>query len=107
MRETINSDKNLSQKVGILKIKTYRPFPTEEINKILTKTKNVAVIEKAISLGQFGPLFSDIKAGLNKNINVSNFIVGLGGRDITQKTIREIIKRASKTNDRTQFIQII
>jgi len=101
IRETVKDNK----KVGVLKIKTYRPFPADEINKVLLRTKNVAVIEKAISLGQAGPVFSDIKAALPKNnLNLSNFIVGLGGRDITQKMIKEIISSASKKNSKIKFI---
>jgi len=101
IREVIKNDK----KIGVLKIKTYRPFPGEKINKILLRAKNVAVVEKAISLGQFGPLFSDIKASLPKNkLNLSNYIVGLGGRDVTEKMIKEIIKSAKHINKKTKFI---
>jgi len=101
IREVIKNDK----KIGVLKIKTYRPFPGEEINKILLRAKNVAVIEKAISLGQAGPLFSDIKAALPKNkLNLSNYVVGLGGRDVTEKMIKEIIKSAKHSNKKTKFI---
>jgi len=108
IRETINNDKNLVKKIGVLKITTYRPFPATEINKIINQTKNVAVIEKSISLGQAGPLFSDLKAALpNNKLNINNFIVGLGGRDITQKTIREIISLAKKNKSSAQFIEKI
>lgn len=107
LRETVRNNASLSKKVGILQIKTYRPFPSQDINKILSSVKNVAVIEKSVSLGQAGPLFSDIKACLEKKINISNFIVGLGGRDITQKTILEIIKKAPQKNKQTKFISTI
>ncbi len=94
IREALKNDK----KTGILKIKTYRPFPGEEINKILLTAKNIAVIEKAISLGQAGPLFSDIKTSLpNNKLNIKNYIVGLGGRDVTQKLIKEIATDVKKS----------
>ncbi|MEI6529553.1 MAG: pyruvate ferredoxin oxidoreductase [Candidatus Falkowbacteria bacterium] len=101
IRETVKDD----NKIGVLKIKTYRPFPADEVNKILLKAKNIAVIEKAISLGQAGPLYSDIKAGLPINkLNISNYIVGLGGRDVTQKMIKTIISNAKAHNNKTKFI---
>lgn len=101
IHDTIKNDK----RVGVLKIKTYRPFPGEEISNFLLRAKNVAVIEKAISLGNFGPLFSDIKSSLPKNkLNISNYIVGLGGRDVTAKMIKEIITSAKKNNKKTKFI---
>lgn len=101
IRETVKNDK----KVGVLKITTYRPFPGEEIIKILQKAKNVAVIEKAISLGQAGPLFSDIKAAMPSNkIRINNYIVGLGGRDVTQKMIKSIAADVKKNNNKIKFI---
>ena len=60
IRETIKNNK----KVGLLKIKVYRPFPGEEITKIIKSAKNIAVIEKALSYGQAGPLYSDISTAL-------------------------------------------
>lgn len=105
IREAVNNDKKNISKVGVLKITTYRPFPGEEINKILNAAKNVVVIEKAISMGQAGPLYSDIKTSLvNHKLNLSNYIVGLGGRDVTQKMINEIIVNAKKNNKQTKFI---
>jgi len=95
-----------SAKVGVLKIKTYRPFPAEKILNIIKKTKYIAVIEKAISLGHIGPLASEIKAiAQNKTkAKIQNFIVGLGGRDVTKKMIKKIIKEVRKGNDETKFI---
>ncbi|MFH1255238.1 MAG: pyruvate ferredoxin oxidoreductase [bacterium] len=92
--------------IGILKIKCFRPFPSEQILKIIKRAKNIAVIDKSISLGQIGPLASDIKAVVQgaTNANVSSFIVGLGGRDITVEMIKKIIKKANKKNDRAQFV---
>ena len=105
IRETLKND----QKTGLLKIKTYRPFPAKEVSQILLTAKNIAVIEKAISLGQAGPLFSDIQASLpNNQLNIKNYIVGLGGRDITQKMIREIATDVKKKNDqKIKFIDKI
>jgi pyruvate ferredoxin oxidoreductase alpha subunit len=101
IREAIKHE----DKIGVLKIKVYRPFPSAEINKIFDSAKNIAVIEKAISLGQAGPLFSDIKAAIiNTKLNINNYIVGLGGRDITQKMIKEIIADAPKKNKQIKFI---
>ncbi|MFA6194859.1 MAG: pyruvate ferredoxin oxidoreductase [Patescibacteria group bacterium] len=102
--ETIKDIKN----VGLLKIKVYRPFPVETINKIIIRAKNIAVIEKAINFGQTGPLYSDIKSGLSgaeaKNLNITNYVVGLGGRDVTKKMIQKIIKKASRRDQAVEFI---
>ncbi|MFA5024554.1 MAG: pyruvate ferredoxin oxidoreductase [Patescibacteria group bacterium] len=101
IREALKNSKN----IGILKIKVYRPFPASEIIKALKGAKNIVVIEKAISLGQAGPLYTDLKAGLEKNIfNIRDYIVGLGGRDVTQKMIKEIVKDCKKSGPTIKFI---
>jgi len=92
--------------VGVLKIKCFRPFPAEAILKIIKPAKNIAVIDKAITLGQIGPLASDLKAAAQGKIsaNIGSFIMGLGGRDITTEMIKKIIKLANKKSDKAQFI---
>lgn len=102
--ETIKEFKN----VGVLKIKVYRPYPAAAINKIIGRAKNIAVLEKAINFGQAGPLYSDIKTGLSaresKKINIRSYIVGLGGRDVTTKMIRRIIKDSGRHSQAVKFI---
>ncbi len=93
-----NSLKN-KKNIGILKIKTYRPFPAEAIYDIIRKAKSIIVLEKAISPGNFSPLYLDIKSiSSNKQI-IKNFIGGLGGRDIEERKIIEIIINFSKYKD--------
>jgi len=92
--------------IGILKIKCFRPFPAEAILKIIKPAKNIAVIDKAITLGQIGPLASDLKATAQGKIsaNIGSFIMGLGGRDITTEMIKKILKLAGKKSNEAQFI---
>ena len=103
---TIKDTVRKSNKIGILKIKCFRPFPAEQILKIIKPAKNIAIIDKSISLGHLGALASDIKAiaqGKTK-ANISSFIVGLGGRDITKEIIKKIIKLADKKSDKAVFV---
>ncbi len=102
MKEVVDKVKG----VGVLKIRTYRPFPEEAILNILKKAKNVAVLDKSISLGHTGPLASDIKAAAQGklNANIQSFIVGLGGRDITQEMIKKIIGEVGKSDEGVRFV---
>lgn len=102
IKEALKKEKN----IGILKIKTYRPFPEEEVLNIIKKAKHVAVLDKAISLGHTGPLASDIKsiAQNQTKAKIQSFIVGLGGRDITQDMILEITKKVKEKSNKTIFI---
>ena len=92
--------------VGVLKIKTYRPFPAEEILKIIKPAKYIAVLDKSISLGQIGPLAADIKAASQGKIKgkIQSFVVGLGGRDVTKEMIKKIIEEVKRSNDEIKFI---
>jgi len=103
---TIKEAIGKSDNVGILKIKCFRPFPIDEILKIIKLAKNIAVIDKSISLGATGTLALEIKAITQGkiNTNISSFIVGLGGRDITKEIIKKIIKQSGKKSDKAQFI---
>ncbi|MDD5528379.1 MAG: pyruvate ferredoxin oxidoreductase [Patescibacteria group bacterium] len=94
--------------LGVLKIKTFRPFPSEEIIKVLKNVgaKNIAVAEKAVSLGYAGPLYIEVKAAIQGKLSstVKNFIIGLGGRDVTKKMIETIINKAAIKNEDINFI---
>ena len=72
-------------KVGVVRIRLFRPFPFEEIRKILKGVKVVGVMDRAISFGSYGPSFLEISAALydlkNRPLLV-NYVYGLGGRDV-------------------------
>jgi pyruvate ferredoxin oxidoreductase alpha subunit len=88
IKEAVRKEKG----VGVLKIKTYRPFPGKEIYDIIKESKNVAIIEKSISPGSFSPLFLDVKAVKKDGQNIKSFLGGLGGRDIKEEDVIKIIK---------------
>jgi len=80
--------------VGLLKIKMFRPFPTEEIRGALKDVEKVAVIDRNISLGSKGIFLGEIESALyplEKRPEVFGFITGLGGLDITGQIIEETI----------------
>lgn len=98
----------LTSGTGILKIKTYRPFPQDEVVAIVKDAHEIAVIEKAISLGATdGPLGLDVKAAIkNKALTkVQTFVVGLGGRDITADMVKGIIKEVRTKGDEVKFVK--
>ncbi|MBS7636160.1 pyruvate ferredoxin oxidoreductase [Candidatus Bathyarchaeota archaeon] len=86
-------------KVGAARIRVYRPFPVEEIRNIAEEASIIATIDRHISFGMEGFLASEIKASLyhmeDKPL-LAGFIAGLGGRDVTFKTIEEIAKKSLK-----------
>lgn len=88
------------ERFGILKIKTFRPFPGELIRKALKNAKKVAVLDRNFSFGSGGIFAQEIKGALQPLSHgpvVFNYIAGLGGRDITPEIISEVYL---KTRDR-------
>ncbi|MDH4258531.1 MAG: pyruvate ferredoxin oxidoreductase, partial [Candidatus Aminicenantes bacterium] len=88
-------------KVGNLRIKVFRPFPFEKVRNIFKKTKKVAVIDRNISYGHHGMFFQEVKSamyGHDHDLPIFGFIAGLGGRDITPATFREIVKFSLEKN---------
>ncbi|MDD5169132.1 MAG: transketolase C-terminal domain-containing protein [Syntrophales bacterium] len=89
------------EKIGILKIKMFRPFPMEAVRRALGKTKKVAVVDRNFSFGASGIFAQEIRAALcnmQDHPVVFGFIAGLGGRDITMDVLEEIY-RIAKSND--------
>ncbi len=87
-------------KVGVLSLHLYRPFPQKEIRDILESCKGVVVFEKSISYGYQGGVYSDVKAALYSSKNrpfVHNYIIGLGGREITNEDLASAIKQSGST----------
>lgn len=74
------------KKVGVLKVRTFRPFPTEQIREALAGAKVVGVMDRSDSFGaQGGPLFTEIRSAMfeaDPRPQIFNFIYGLGGREI-------------------------
>jgi len=81
-------------KAGLLRIRTFRPLPVEEIVKALENVKAVAVMDRAMSFGgNGGPVYHEVRHVLydaNKHPYVANYIYGLGGRDTSPSQIRKI-----------------
>ncbi len=70
--------------VGTLKIRYLRPFPSEDVQKVLTNVKKIGVIDRAVSFGHEGPFFSEVKSSMyGSDIPLYGFIAGLGGRDVS------------------------
>ncbi|WP_458011026.1 transketolase C-terminal domain-containing protein [Candidatus Solincola sp.] len=94
MREAVDELRREGLKVGILKVRCFRPFPKEAIHDALKGIGVVGVIEKDISLGLEGTLCSEIRAAFcgEESPEISSFIMGLGGRDITVEEIKQVAR---------------
>jgi len=86
-------------RVGSARIRVFRPFPKEEIRKLAENTQMFAIIDRGISFGMDGFLAEETKASLYNQKDqplIAGFIAGLGGRDVTFKTVEKIAKKSSE-----------
>ena len=86
-KEAVDLLREQGKKVGLLKIRVFRPFPEKEIANALSGCKAVAIMDRCESYnGNCGPLGMEIPAGLYRNkvfLESVNYIYGLSGRDFT------------------------
>ncbi|MCR4437291.1 MAG: pyruvate ferredoxin oxidoreductase [Eubacteriales bacterium] len=100
-KDVVDSLREQGTRAGLAKLRLYRPFPEKEIFDALKSAKAIGVVDRSLSFGFEGSVFSDVKAALYNNnccIPGVNFIVGLGGRDVTADDLK-------KMYDKLQYIQ--
>jgi len=98
IKDAIDEMRDDGQKVGLLKIRTFRPFPKEAVRRALRDVPDIAVIDRALSVGSGGIIATEVKEALYGWVlhpRISSFIAGLGGRDITIDTIRLIVDKTT------------
>jgi len=96
-KEAVDRMREAGKKVGLLKVRCFRPFPTEHIIKALSPLKGVAVLDRSSTFGGFGgPVFNEVRSALYdapERPLVIDFLYGLGGRDIFMEDIEVAFQR--------------
>ena len=97
------------EKAGLLRIRYMRPFPNEEIAKAVKNAKAVGVLEKDISFGNEGTVYTNVNSALQKagiSIPTSDYIGGLGGRNISPGEIENIFEELKQEKSAVKFLGI-
>jgi pyruvate ferredoxin oxidoreductase alpha subunit len=84
----------LDERVLLVRVHAYRPFPARELTAALAHVGHVAVVDRAPAFGSLGPLGGDVRALELPGARVTSFVAGLGGVDVTPATLRWILDRA-------------
>jgi pyruvate ferredoxin oxidoreductase alpha subunit len=93
IKTVIDDLRKENKKVGLVKIRTMRPFPNEEIAKSLSKTRAVAVLDRSVSYGNYSPVYTEVRSSLyklDKKPELFNHVYGLGGRNIGPSDIEKV-----------------
>ena len=107
IKDVVDEMRDEGEKVGVLKVITHRPLPSQALYNSLKHIPQIAVLDRSISLGAAGPLYMDLRSvfqGRDVSPKISGFIAGLGGRGVTKDSVREIFDRLSGDQVSDQFI---
>lgn len=108
IKDTIDRLEEKGKNVGLLQICSFRPFPRKLVYEMLKDKFNIVVLEKALSLGRGGILGSDVRWSFPRTEacgrQISNFVAGLGGRDISMDDIESMVERVEKEHVEFDFL---
>ncbi len=99
IKDAVDALREKGRKVGLIKIRCYRPFPYEDILQTVKGCSVVAVMDASFSMGSEGPIGLDLKAKLCNQPGapmVVDFIAGLGGREVNKDTVVKVVERATE-----------
>jgi pyruvate ferredoxin oxidoreductase alpha subunit len=95
-RVVVDEMRSKGKKVGLIKIRCYRPFPADSLKKAAKGLKGIAVIDRSVSYGSDGALYTEVKACLGDKARISGYIAGLGGRDVKKEHLATAITNIGK-----------
>jgi pyruvate/2-oxoacid:ferredoxin oxidoreductase alpha subunit len=91
VRSVVDELRAEGKAVGLIKVRSFRPFPIESLKAALKGAKAIGVFDRSVSFGSGGPNFLEVKSALfNLKIPVLNFIAGLGGKYILPQDVRKM-----------------
>lgn len=97
------------KKVGVVKVRAFRPFPAKRLRETLGGIKKVAVLDRCGGLGGVGtPLYLETKAAADPDVLVKDYVAGLAGRDINTTTIEAVFDDilAGEAYDRPNWVDV-
>ncbi len=99
VREVVDRMRDEGHKVGLARLRCFRPFPYEEIRDLAKRVKAIGVFERTYTFGYQGPFTAEIKGalyGTGVDIPIKNYLLGIGGRDIRTKHVRAVFEDIMK-----------
>jgi len=96
---TVKKMRKEGLKVGLARVRVFRPFPVEEINAMAENAQMLVTIDRHVSFGNEGFLATEAKAALYSQKDsplIAGFLAGLGGRDVAPQTIEKIARKSLK-----------
>jgi pyruvate/2-oxoacid:ferredoxin oxidoreductase alpha subunit len=94
VREVIDKRRERGEKVGMIRIKLFRPFPGDQLRELCANVKKIGVLDRNYAAGTGGIFCSEVLANLQGQGDhlVQGYLTGIGGGDVIPKTIHEVIE---------------
>ena len=106
VRDVVDTLRAAGEKVGLLRLRSLRPFPAARIREALAATSRIGVLEKNVSAGYEGTVATHVRGALQtlqgRQPQVRSFTGGLSGRDISAKDIHEIYANLQSDTQSTE-----
>lgn len=100
-KDAVDAARQAGKAVGLIKIKTFRPFPLEALLQAVSKVKALGVVDRSVSFGwNAGPVYQELLSTLyhlEERIPAVSFIGGLAGADITEDHFQRVIETTEAT----------
>lgn len=104
LRKVVEDLRKEGINIGLIKLRTFRPFPAEELRKILSGAEKIIVLDRSISLGYEGNLSIELKSALyGLSAEIISMIIGLGGRDIPKDFLEKLIRGGLAGKEKSGF----
>ncbi|EXI93098.1 MAG: Pyruvate synthase subunit PorA [Candidatus Accumulibacter sp. BA-94] len=95
IKDTVDEMRQEGQRIGVLGITSYRPFPLDCVRAALQNAQRVVVLEKSLAVGIGGILSTDVRMAMSGlQLRGHTVVAGLGGRAITRKSLRGLFNKA-------------
>ncbi|TFG01094.1 MAG: pyruvate ferredoxin oxidoreductase [Promethearchaeota archaeon] len=105
-RNALETLRNSGLNIGLVSLRLFRPFPAEDLRNLMAQFKNIIVFDRDIGYGYEGVLSYELKSalyGLNNPPFIKGFIVGLGGRDVSDDQIIEGVEKGLDYAEKGEF----
>ncbi len=91
--------------IGLIKIRTFRPFPADEIREFMKDSEKIVVFDRSVSFGYEGPVSMEVKSALYgvSAADVYSFVIGLGGRDIPKEFVEDLLRSVAEGKEKPGF----
>ena len=94
-REVVDRMREKGEKVGLIKLRFFRPFPAERLREETEHLRGIGVYDRAVSFGSGGPTYIEARNALydSHKVPILGFLAGLGGRDVTREDVELMFKK--------------